>query len=374
MDKPKTPVRLRRRALKNGNESLYLDIYRNGQRRREYLKLYLVPGQGAKAKAQNRETLALAEAVQAERIVQIQREGFGFPQRDLGKLGFIDTLERYLISRMGTVSLGAQKRWENAAMHMRACFGDQTKFREVNRDWGDRFARYLAQTPSQHKGRPLKANTQVVLYNYFRAFMGFALEEGYIQREQMPRRVAIRREATARAYLSLEEIRQLARTPYPRETLRRAFLFSCLTGLRYSDILALEWGGIREENGYTRITFRQQKTGGLEYLDISPEAAQYLGPRAPATAHPFEGVNSPSTLSVNLRKWCQLAGIDKPITFHSGRHTFATLMLSLNTDLHTVQKLLGHQSIETTQIYAKMLDAQKREAVARIPRIGGLGE
>ena len=63
------------------------------------------------------------------------------------------------------------------------------------------------------------------------------------------------------------------------------------------------------------------------------------------------------------------AGIKKHITFHSGRHTFAVMMLDLGTDIYTVSKLLGHREIGTTQIYAKVLDKNKQAAVAKIPSI-----
>jgi site-specific recombinase XerD len=70
-----------------------------------------------------------------------------------------------------------------------------------------------------------------------------------------------------------------------------------------------------------------------------------------------------------LLKWVQAAGIKKKITFHCARHTFATLQLTVGTDLYTLSKLLGHTDIKTTQIYANIIDEKKREAVNRIPDI-----
>ena len=67
--------------------------------------------------------------------------------------------------------------------------------------------------------------------------------------------------------------------------------------------------------------------------------------------------------------WAVRAGITKDITFHSGRHTYADLMLDLGADIYTVQKLLGHKEISTTQVYAKVLDKKKQEAVSMIPDI-----
>ena len=70
-----------------------------------------------------------------------------------------------------------------------------------------------------------------------------------------------------------------------------------------------------------------------------------------------------------LQRWCMDAGINKTITFHCGRHTFAVLQLSLGTEIYTVSKLLGHKELKTTQVYARILDEKKREAVNKIPEL-----
>ena len=72
---------------------------------------------------------------------------------------------------------------------------------------------------------------------------------------------------------------------------------------------------------------------------------------------------------MELKRWAVRAGITKDITFHSGRHTFAVMMLDLGADIYTVQKLLGHKELHTTQIYAKVMDKKKQEAAMLIPPI-----
>jgi len=69
-----------------------------------------------------------------------------------------------------------------------------------------------------------------------------------------------------------------------------------------------------------------------------------------------------------LQKWMNAAGINKKITFHCARHSFAMLHLSINTDIYTVSKLLGHKHLRTTEIYAKVIDKKKIEPVNRIPQ------
>ena len=175
-------------------------------------------------------------------------------------------------------------------------------------------------------------------------------------------------------YLTIDEVRKLAQTPCRSEEVKTAFLFSCLTGLRRSDIAKLTWGEVHQQGEFTRIIFRQKKTGGQEYLDITKQAAALMGERGADDERVFKWFNSPGSTNDIIRVWVANAGINKDITFHCGRHTFATMMLDLGADIYTVSKLLGHADISTTQIYAKVLDKKKQAAVAAIPDVFGTAE
>ena len=177
-------------------------------------------------------------------------------------------------------------------------------------------------------------------------------------------------EEVKRDYLTLDEVKKLAATPCRYPVLKRTFLFSCLTGLRKSDIQKLTWGEVQKFGEYTRIVFKQQKTKGQEYLDISPQAEKYLGERGNPDDIVFTGFTYGAWTSLELQRWSLAAGVQKNLTFHTGRHTFAVLMLDLGADIYTVSKLLGHKFLTTTQIYAKVLDKNKQNAVSLIPDIG----
>ena len=165
----------------------------------------------------------------------------------------------------------------------------------------------------------------------------------------------------------MNEIRTLSETPCDHTTTKRMFLFSCLTGLRRSDIVRLTWQNVQQQGDFTRIIFKQKKTSGQEYLDITPQAAVLMGARGESNEPIFKNVYTPSNTNQVIKRWIRRAGIQKNITFHCARHTFAVMMLDLEIDIYTVSKLLGHRDLSTTQIYAKILDKNKQAAISRIP-------
>lgn len=152
----------------------------------------------------------------------------------------------------------------------------------------------------------------------------------------------------------------------PRADVKIAFLFSCFCGLRLSDVRALQWKKIIEDNGNIHLELRQKKTGRMLYLPLNKQAQAYL-PRTRGSAE--DGVFSlpcTATIDLQLKKWAQNAGINKNLTYHMSRHTFATMALTMGADLYTTSQLLGHADVETTQVYAKIIDAKKEAAALLI--------
>jgi site-specific recombinase XerD len=94
-----------------------------------------------------------------------------------------------------------------------------------------------------------------------------------------------------------------------------------------------------------------------------------MGERGKDAEYVFIGLKYSSYMNVALQRWMMEAGVTKNITFHCARHTYAILQLQLGADLYTLQKLLGHSEIKTTQVYADILGEKKREAVNRLETI-----
>lgn len=164
--------------------------------------------------------------------------------------------------------------------------------------------------------------------------------------------------------MTLDEVKILAQTPCEHDVLKRASLFSCLTGLRISDILNLRWEDftLAPDQGYC-IRIRTQKTSTEATLPISYEAYELCG--EPSSGKVFKGLQR-SMINYPLKKWIKQAGIMKHITFHCFRHSYAVIQISLGTDIYTVSKMLTHKNVSTTQIYADLVNSKKRETAEKI--------
>lgn len=374
----KEPIRLRQRKMPTGNISLYLDIYLNGRRTYEYLKMYLVPELTRADREKNRETMKLADAVRAKRVVELRNGQFGFQPTTSPSIRFFDYYRAMCEKRLGTESRGNWGNWYSCLHHLKKYEKRETiTFADITPEWVQGFKDYLENEAvawghdfrKRIKDKPLARNSKLSYFNKLRACLNQAIEEGIILTNPMRGIDGFKPEEGTRMYLTLDEVRKLAATECEYPQIKAAFLFSCLTGLRRSDVLRLTWGDVHKQGEFTRIIFRQKKTSGQEYLDISPQAAELMGERGLPDEHVFTDIHSPSCTNNTLKLWVAKAGINKTITFHCGRHTFATLMLDIGTDIYTVSKLLGHRDLSTTQIYAKVMDKNKQAAVASIPTI-----
>lgn len=272
-----------------------------------------------------------------------------------------------------TRSPGNHAQWKSAYKRMETYTkGKDIFLKDISIKFVEGYKKYLmddAKCEACADKRKLKSNSQQSYFSKFKALMKEARKKGYIVDDPCENVTAPKNVESERAYLTFEELQMMIQTPCRVESVKQCFLFSCLTGLRRSDILKLTWGEVFEQDGLTRLIFRQKKTNGLQYLDINEQATELMGDRGKDEDFVFHRLPEADNTNHCIRTWAAAAGVKKYLTFHSGRHTFATLMISLGTDLYTVSKLLGHSNINTTQIYAKILDKNRQEAVKRIPNL-----
>jgi integrase len=189
-------------------------------------------------------------------------------------------------------------------------------------------------------GAGISNNTASAYFDKFKYVIRLAFEQKMLSENPARNIKSIKLEETQREFLTLEELQRLAVTPFEYDDLRRAALFSAMTGLRYSDIAKMSWKEIQQSDasGYF-IRFTQKKTKGSETLPISENAFDLLGKRRLPDEKVF--INLDYWQCAYLPVWTKNAEIDKKITFHSFRHTYATLQLTLGTDIYTVSKCSG---------------------------------
>ncbi len=359
------------RQRKKGNKiSLYLDYYTDGKREYEYLNLYLLPEpeKGKLTKEQkddNRKKLSMAEAIRSKRLLEIKNEEYGFRDTDKVKGSFFSYFEQLTEKRRN--SQGNYGNWDSVLKHLQKFAPNGVSFKEVDKRWLEKFKDYLQNNAKSKNQKLLSQNSQSSYFGKLTAALKEAVKDGILQTNPAAQVEGVKPDDPSREFLTLEELQAAANVPCEMPILKSAFIFSALTGLRWSDIEKLVWSEVQhsEQSGYY-IRFRQKKTKGAETLPISEQAFSLLGERRKQDDKVFDGLYYSAWHNLKLREWVMKAGITKHITFHCARHTYATLQITLGTDIYTVSKLLGHRHLKTTEIYAKVIDHKKQEAANKI--------
>jgi integrase len=260
--------------------------------------------------------------------------------------------------------------WLSALRHLqlytkRTDKKDSIRFCDITLQWCEGFRNYLQNCPVRG-GETMKPNTAAGYFVKLKIALKTAYKYGYLPKNINADLKSIKGGESRREFLTLDELNALVNTPCTNETLKRAALFSSLTGLRHSDIIKMRWGEISERNGQFTLKYTIQKTGRYDELPISEQSVQLCGERKAPNEPVFGGLVYSAYANKALAQWLGAAGITRNITFHCFRHTFATLQLASGTQITTIQKMLGHKDIATTLTYAKTLEEAKREAAEKI--------
>ncbi|MDV2444482.1 recombinase [Elizabethkingia anophelis] len=288
-------------------------------------------------------------------------------QKEKGQEDVIEYFDKLARKKHAKSSQSIQTNWKRTIEFLKEFAGESLVFSQINNQKAEDFKHFLLSAPcGGNKKGTISHNTAATYFSIFKAALKQAFVDGYILVDISSKIKGIPEEDSIREYLTIEELNTLVVTPCERGVLKRAALFSALTGLRHSDIQKLRWKEISIENNIARLHFMQKKTKGVEYIPISQQAFQLCGEPRSSEQLIFEDLPNPSWISRPLKKWIERAGIKKNITFHCFRHTFATLQLSNGTDIYTVSKMLGHTNVKTTQIYAKVIDEKKNKAAEAI--------
>ena len=366
----KEPVRLREKELTGGVRSLYLDIYVNGKRSYEFLKLYLIPETNPQAKVQNENTMRAANTIKLNRILEITNNKAGLKNTSIrAKILLKDWMETF---RQAQEQKGVkdQKLIHNT-VHALTAYNINVAMRDVNRDYIIGLTNFLRNDYRSPRGKKLKDYSVINYLGCLRNALNMAVREDVIADNPIMKLSAqdkVKAPESQREYLTVEEVKQLEATDSPYPHIKQAFLFACYTGLRCSDVRSITWGKIVKDGEKYRLHTVMFKTKRPFYIPLSKKAMQWMPERGDKTDEDliFENIPVQVNTKLYLQPWLDKAGITKPITFHCSRHTFGTMMLTLGADIYTTSKLMGHTKVEVTQIYAKIINKKKDDAVSLI--------
>lgn len=309
----------------------------------------------------------MAEKIKSIREAEVFQGKFRIVNNNKLSVRFIDYYDKLMEER--SENLSNYNTWVSTKRYINQYVHPGTTFRQVDLNFIKGFKDFLDYKALTKNGTKLAQGSKYSYFNRFRTAIRQAYEDGYITENLITKVKAFEQLETQREYLTYSELQKLYNTECKFPILKKAFIFSCLTGLRWSDVHKLTWDEVRENENQCMIVFRQQKTDGLEYLYISNQARELLGVRKNKTDRVFTNLQYGVGITTELLRWCMRAGITKHITYHCSRHTNAVLMLENGADIYTVQKRLGHKEIRTTEIYAKIIDEKMREAAEIIPNL-----
>lgn len=364
-------IAIRETKLVNNRIRLSLDIYHQGKSKFENLKLYLFEKPKTPwEKDHNKRTKQLAESIKAKKVLELQEGQYNIHTGFKSQGSFIEYFKKLTRERRGVRN--SYYTWYSTCRHLAEFTnGKDITFEKCNDKFLNDFKTYLLDQITTRKSKLLPSSAALYLTKIKTALK--QAEDERIILDNPGRRVkAIKSQDSQRQYLQLEELKLLTKQTCRMPMLKRAFLFSCLTGLRWSDMIKLTWGDIMYSDIELiwKIVFTQEKTKSREWLPITQQAYDILGARGQAETRIFSHLRYGVSTNKALADWVLEAGINKHITYHCSRHTFATLLLSNGADIFTVSKLLGHKDIGTTQIYGKIIDTKKNTTVDLLPDIG----
>ena len=361
-------IRLRRKRIQSG-ESLYLDSYFKGKRRYEFLRLYLIPERTKADKLKNEQTLRLANTIKSKRLVELFNNKYGF-SNEKPEVNLIQYIRLVMENKERQGKIGIKSTFETLIYHLTKYRGTRILLSDLDDRYTQGFVLYLSTAISRTSGKTLKTSSQHNIYTSLKTIVHQAIKDDLLTTDPTksidpPRMILPHKE-----FLTEKELKRLIQTPCSKEIVKRSFLFCCFTGLRISDVRELTWKKVIFEEQGVHINYRQKKTKIENYVPLSENAISVLPPKDDKSdSDPVFLLPQETTIRKTLKEWMTNAKIDKHITFHSSRHTCATLLLNSGVDIYTVKEILGHTDIGTTMKYTKVIDKTKRIAVNKIPNL-----
>lgn len=378
------------KVLSDGKESLFLDYYfgytkeineRTGKevvkvdRKREYLKLYLWQAPRTPIeRQQNKEILELAKKIRFERGQDLLESVEGYRLKKDRDINFLDYFQSYIDKytkkdyRMIVIALKRFRDFLHDTPEYNK-FEKRIKPEQITKDIVEAYTEYLQ---SRSVGEGAKS-----IYARFKKVIKYAVEHDVISKNPCNGIVIkVDEQILKKEVLSPEEIQRLIATHYDNENpnIRRAFIFCLYCGLRYCDVKDLTFANVDYSNKL--LKFEQNKTKGHSansgvIIPLNDGILSLIG--EPISPNNRDGAIFPlpsyEMCLKALKRWVKRAGINKHISWHCARHSFAVNILNNGANIKTVASLLGHSGLKHTEKYTRAIDSLKQEAINSLPKL-----
>lgn len=378
------------KVLSDGKESLFLDYYfgytkeineRTGKeivkvdRKREYLKLYLWQAPRTPIeRQQNKEILELAKKIRFERGQDLLESVEGYRLKKDRDINFLDYFQSYIDKytkkdyRMIVIALKRFRDFLHDTPEYNK-FEKRIKPEQITKDIVEAYTEYLQ---SRSVGEGAKS-----IYARFKKVIKYAVEHDVISKNPCNGIVIkVDEQILKKEVLSPEEIQRLIATHYDNENpnIRRAFIFCLYCGLRYCDVKDLTFANVDYSNKL--LKFEQNKTKGHSansgvIIPLNDGILSLIGePISPNNRdEAIFPLPSYEMCLKALKRWVRRAGINKHISWHCARHSFAVNILNNGANIKTVASLLGHSGLKHTEKYTRAIDSLKQEAINSLPKL-----
>lgn len=362
--KIKQIVRIRERILSNGDTKFYLDINQKGKKRiTETLDfVFLKNPRTPDEKRQNEVCKEAITQIRNKREEEILSKKYQITL-SLKSDTYLLVYMQYLAEERKE-SKGNYGNWDSAIKHLKKFLNEtDIQIGSIDKEWVKAFKEFLI------KDCNLKSASSFSYFNKILCMFKQAVKDKIIYENPAANVARIVPKKTMRTFLSEEELGLLANAHCRYDVLKRAFLFSALTGLRWSDINLLTWGNVDIDFEKVSIRGSQEKTDDFYGIPLTEDAIKLMGKRGHGKERVFVGLKYSAFMNVAITKWVADAGIKKHVTFHSARHTYAYLLLKENVNIYIISKLMGHSHVKSTERYLHLFDMDKKEAVDKLPKL-----
>lgn len=348
-------VKIRYKKGKNGYSTAYLDIHFKGNRRYEYLNVRLKDKpSNALEKLEKKEKEDLIKRIALQKETDILTNQFTLEKIHDTSINFFDFFEQYILEHQEYKDVRV---YTSTLKNLRKFLGRKSLYcYELNDSLFERFAHYLEKN--------FNGSTPASYFKKLRKVVKEAVRLKYLLTDCTAQIQIKKGHSTEKDVLNYAELKLLSTTDCPNKKVKSAFLLSCFTGLRYCDVKALQWKHVKAN----RIEIIQQKTKVSVEVNLNEDAIKLLGEYKNINDFVFL-LPSHTGCAKILRNWVAKAQIDKHITWHCGRHTFGTNLITHGVDLLTTSKLLGHTSLKYTTLYTRFSDKLGREGINKLPNI-----